>query len=96
MSNTEVKAWDTEDGDIVVWGTHDPIEGLDAWVRYMVEDAGFSIDSPEVSVANAEDFRTPIKLWGSPELLEFEDRWQGELVSTEPQPNWVPYMVVIL
>lgn len=86
----ETEAWDTEMGDIVVWGTHDPIVAKNAYVEFARRnDAEIDEDFLEL------DFSYADKFWGAPHLRDQEVEWEPQSFSTEPVEGWIPYLVEV-
>lgn len=83
------QAWDNEYGDVVVWGTHDPVEAEAAFARYC-EEVGAEYD--EDSRPEFQHFSTH---WAHPACLGIEDEpWPRSFVSDEPVEGWAPVMFV--
>lgn len=96
-----VQAWDTEYGDLVAWGTHNPTIARSAVRKYFLEVIGESPESLDEMTPPIEDFRCATRYWADPKALENEGPWnEGEYACHEegfiPYDGWVPYMVVSL
>src|SRR5690606_29224789 len=85
-----ITAWETEPGDIVVWGTHDEAAARRAIDAYAEEvGADFSGD-------NAVDLSRASYVWAHPAAIDIEDEpWPQSFQSREPRDGWVPVMLVI-
>lgn len=85
-----ITAWETEPGDIVVWGTHDEATARRAIDAYAEEvGADFSGD-------NAVDLSCTSYAWAHPAAIDIEDEpWPRSFQSREPRDGWVPVMLVI-
>lgn len=85
-----ITAWETEPGDIVVWGTHDEATARRAIDAYAEEvGADFSGD-------NAVDLSCTSCVWAHPAAIDIEDEpWPRSFQSREPRDGWVPVMLVI-
>lgn len=89
MPNEQVQAWDNEYGDVVVWGTHDPVEAEAAFARYC-EEVGAEYDED-----TKPDFQYHQAHWAHPAAIDIEgEPWPRSFVSDEPREGWVPVMFV--
>lgn len=94
---TDIQAWETEDGDAVIWGTHHPELAYEAYEKWLVEVHGDCVSCLEEYRIPFEEFETTNTLrWGHPDLLDEED-WgpKHNWVSPFPEEGFVPFMVVI-
>lgn len=83
-----IEAWDTENGEIVVWGTHDPVEAKVAFDHYEeVNQIDIDGENPPIYFDEAD------KYWGDPRLRHQEENWGKESWSSEPVKGWTPYLV---
>ena len=82
-----VEAWETEDGDVIVWGTHDPAEAKGAFDRYC-EEVGADFDEDSMP-----EFQYYSTYWPHPAAIDIEDEpWPRSFVGKEPISGWVPIM----
>lgn len=92
----EPQAWETEDADLVIWGTHDTALAIEAATRYYVDDVGLTVEQM------AEDDQTPDAelmsearlLWGHPGLPNEEGSWSKGVSETSTIKGYVPFMVI--
>jgi hypothetical protein len=88
------EAWITEEGDAVVWGTHDPAIAATVYAKHLV-DVGIVDDELQQMTVTEARWRDAGRFWGSPKLLEPDDtEWIRP--STEPVDDWTPYLIRIL
>ena len=96
---TDVRAWDTESGDYVAWGTHNPTIARTAVRKYILEVIGEPPEQLDEMTPPSEDFRNAALYWANPRLIDQEGPWDtAEFARHEegfiPYDGWVPYMVV--
>jgi peptidoglycan/xylan/chitin deacetylase (PgdA/CDA1 family) len=99
--SADVRAWDTEYGDYVAWGTHNPTVARTAVRKYILEVIGESPDRLDEMTPTVEDFRNAALYWADPNVIDKEETWDAsEFARHEqgfiPYDGWVPYMVVSL
>lgn len=76
-----VRAWQGEDGDWTIWGTHDPCEAENACYRHLVDDVGLSVVDGEDDelwdlMPAWSDFRANAHaLWADRDLVDLEGQW---------------------
>lgn len=86
---TVIQAWESEDGDVMVWGTHDQAAAEAAFDRYC-EEVGADYDED-----SRPEFQYFSGYWAHPASLDIEDEpWPHSFVSNEPREGWVPVMLV--
>lgn len=87
---SEPQVWSTENGEYVVWGTHDPIEAA-RLTRLWAGDHG-----EEGAMYPGEiTWESGHKIWAAPEMIS-EEYWPEDQYSIEKavKSNWVPLLVV--
>lgn len=90
-----VVAWDTEDSDVIIQGTHDPVEAKAAYTKYL-QEVGFKPGDEEYSEqADSLSFYEGMKkLWTGPPpegIGGDEDYLLDQF--TEPGEDRTPYLV---
>lgn len=96
---TKIQAWETDEGDIVVWGTHDPNEAYAAYEAWILENYGDDMKEesrlPRGAFSLHENFGVVIR-WGHPFLLQEED-WteRQDWVLKVFKDGFEPFMVVM-
>lgn len=95
----DVRAWDTEYGDYIAWGTHNPTIARTAVRKYILEVVGEDPEHLDEMTPPVKDFQNATRYWADPKVLEKEETWDAsEYVRHEegliPYMGWVPYMVV--
>lgn len=80
-------AWDDEEGQSYVWGTHDP-QAANRVYRQAAQGMGDPEKHP--------DFQEAEKLWANPAVLDLVEVWPDHMVSRDQQPGWVPFLQVAL
>ena len=98
-TTAEVKAWDTEYGDYVAWGTHSSSIARSAVRKYILEVVGESPENLDEMTPPFEDFKNATRYWADPKALENEGLWDASEYARHeegfiPYDGWVPYMVV--
>lgn len=90
----DIRCWETEYGDIVVWGTHFPGEAYTAYRAMMEENCP---DMPQDEILALGDFREFKPRWAHPFMLDEED-WSEHpyRISQWRHNGWVPFMVIDL
>lgn len=83
--NPEVQVWETEDGDIVVWGSHSLTAVRNAVVSADLDGRIVLEDRLDI----APDIR---RYFAAPELLD-EEIWGWDNISSEYVEGWVPFTV---
>jgi hypothetical protein len=83
-----IEAWETEDGNVVVWGTHDPQLAEVASTAYWELNRYDEEDRP--TVEEWESSGNP--QWAYPSLKD-EEVWAKDLYGDTEQPGWIPYLV---
>lgn len=96
----DIKAWDTEYGDYVVWGTHSPARARLVVRQYLLEVIGETPDHLDEMTPAVEDFENARKMWADPKVLDTEEIWPKDMIQPHsgdliPVMDWVPYMVVM-
>jgi len=99
MNALELQAWDTEYGDYVVWGTHNPTVARLEVRKYLLEVQAEMPEYIDEVTPPIEDFRNARKMWADPKCLEQEGVWDKTMIAEHhegyiPFMGWVPYMVV--
>jgi hypothetical protein len=99
----EIKAWDTEYGDYIAWGTHNPAVARLAVRKYILEVVGEHPNDLDDMTPPTEDFRNATRYWADPKVLENDDEspWDSSEYARHeegyiPYDGWVPYMVIAL
>jgi hypothetical protein len=95
----DIRAWDTEYGDYVVWGTHSPSRARLAVRKYLLEVEAEMPEYLDEVTPPFEDFGNARKMWADPKCLQSEEIWPKEMIQPHsegliPYMGWVPYMVV--
>lgn len=85
LTDPTIDVWETEDGEIVVWGTHDVERAKAAFESWAADTIG---DASDIE----QHFAGQLK-WGHPLLPEIEV-WPDELVSDVERPGWTPWFIV--
>jgi hypothetical protein len=99
IAPADMKAWDTEYGDFVVWGTHNWSRARLEVRKYLLEVVGEEPEHLDGCTPPAEDFKNARKMWADPRCLEMEEIWPKDMIQPHsedlvPYMGWVPYMVI--
>jgi hypothetical protein len=97
----DIRAWDTEYGDYVAWGTHSPSLARSAVRKYILEVIGEDPENLDEMTPPFEDFEKATRYWADPKAVEVEGMWDSSMFARHedgyiPYDGWVPYMVVTL
>lgn len=71
----EVRAWDTEYGDYVAWGTHSSSVARAAVRNYLREVIGETPENLDECTPPFEDFQNATRYWADPKALDNEGPW---------------------
>ncbi len=98
-TTADVKAWDTEYGDYVAWGTHNPGIAMLAVRKYLLDVVCETPESLDEVTPAPEDFKNATRYWADPKVLDNEGLWDASEYARHedgfiPYAGWVPYMVV--
>jgi hypothetical protein len=91
-----VRAWETGDADLVIWGTHNVELAIDAVLRFYIDDCGFTQEQmiEDEFVVDAELMTGARRLWGHPGLPNVEGSWAKGVSQTGDIKGYVPFMVI--
>jgi hypothetical protein len=91
------QAWDTEDGASIVWGTHDPEEAYQIYLKQAKEWLGEGFEDGDIWPL--ESWRDAAKYWGHPSILRDthvdEGAYWDEHTGKEHRRGYVPFLVVV-
>ena len=101
VDHADIRAWDTEYGDYVVWGTHSPSRARITVRKYLLEVVAEKPEHLDEMTPPFSDFENARKMWADPKCLETEGIWDKSMIAPHsegyiPYDGWVPYMVVAL
>lgn len=94
------EAWEDDYGNIIVWGTHDPLRAHVAFSQYLTHEIGFELHSHDwiEAMPTKEDFADGRKRWVNPGAYEVEDQWT-KANGVRTRKTWwfgfVPILVVL-
>ncbi|MFK0005494.1 hypothetical protein ACIQTZ_00425 [Paenarthrobacter sp. NPDC090520] len=96
-ADTRLMAWETENGDFVIWGTHSPSVAR-VKVRQFFRD-NIGAEDVEELMPSWSDFRNAPQYWGAPEAPDVDGPWDESLWARNhdefiPLLGWSPYLVV--
>lgn len=86
----EQRIWSTENGEYVVWGTHDAVEA-ERLTQLWAKDHG----EEGAHYPGVITWSSGHKIWAAPEMIN-EEYWPEDQYSIERavEDNWVPLLVV--
>lgn len=91
------EAWVTEEGDAVVWGTHDPVLAEQLYTAHLAAVGVGLADRllEEMAITQDQWANDATRFWGSPELLELDSWDNAPRPERTPVDGWAPYLLVI-
>lgn len=94
-----IEAWDTQDGDFIIWGTHDPRIARIAVSNYLVQAIRFKPTGDEEDdelggLPTIERFINGTREYAH-RSLHAEEYWPLEKLSRRRKFGYVPYLVVV-
>jgi hypothetical protein len=84
-----LEAWETEDADAVVWGTHDPALAHEVYRDFYEQNGSEPYMYPTIEQWRDE----AITKWARPELRYVEE-WPADGHGDRPIEGWIPYLVL--
>lgn len=85
-----IEAWETEDGDMVVWGTHDAELAEAASDPYWAQNEYPTDQRPTHIAWDLE----AAQMWADPSLREVEANWPVGSFGGQQKPGWEPLLVL--
>lgn len=87
------RVWETEDGEVVVWGTHD-IEHIVNMVDIFYHRVmGFSQDEVDEMNITEENFKQGLFYWTDHANYENEVWDMGSYGPVQKEDDWIPFFV---
>lgn len=86
-TETDIRVWETENAETVVWGTHDPAAAYPAALAFY-KSVSFAPEGLEEALAEDAD-----RYWAEPSMID-EEVWPATSWRNEPVDGWTPYLVV--
>ena len=91
-------AYETEHGDLVAWGTHDPWEALVLYGNFVAEEYGIRRGTKEFrdAMPTVTDFERALKLWARPSAMADDGYWVTGKHVRERRGWWRGFTVPVL
>ncbi len=91
---SRIRVWETEDVNLVIWGTHGPHLAYGAAVDCYEANSEVP-DGLAAAIFNATCVTKAGIYWVDPAVIDVEaERWPAHMISSLPVKGWTPYMVL--